>query len=231
MQDPINHFVVYKLSESYLYKIMYKNKSLTVAIVSSSLMLLLFAVTAEAGTSTRFISIKAGSQYLNRDIEIAKTKAEQDGHAYVYGISIETRLPIFTWGVSITGFENEWKARPPSTRTDGSYKVLTISLDIKKSFRLYKDLFFYGGGGVGVSRIESYYKKDFISRYDGGALFTVLGNLGLEWRFDTHAIFLDSQWLAMGGNIFSDDSETSHREDKFPLSNGPRLMLGIGFFF
>jgi len=205
-----------------------KNKSI---LIFGSFILLIFAVTVEASASTKFISIKAGSQYFNQDVEIAKTEAEQDGRANVFGISFDTRLQYFTWGVSITGFENDWKAKQPGTRTDGSYKVLTVSVDIKKYFRLHKDLFFYGGGGIGISRIESTYKKDIYRRYEGSAGFTALGGIGLEWRFDTLAIFLDSQFFFMDGNTFSDSDSTSTRLDKFPKSSGPRLMLGVGFFF
>ncbi|MFV1993204.1 MAG: hypothetical protein ACC635_04805 [Acidiferrobacterales bacterium] len=193
--------------------------------------MLIFAVTVEAGASTKFISIKAGSQYFNQDVEIAKTKAEQDQRANVFGISFDTRLQYFTWGVSITGFENDWKAKQPGTRTDGSYKVLTVAVEIKKYFRLYRDMFFYGGGGLGVSRIESRYTKDLVGRTDGDALFTLLGTLGIEWRFDTHAIFLDSQWFGMDGNSNINSSGSNHRDNLYPSSSGPRLMLGIGFFF
>ncbi len=207
---------------------MLKNKSI---LIFGSFILLIFAVTVEASASTKFISIKAGSQYFNQDVEIAKTEAEQDGRANVFGISFDTRLQYFTWGVSITGFENEWKARQPGTRTDGSYKILTVSVEIKKYFRLAKDLFFYGGGGLGVSRIESRYTKNLEGRTDGDALFTLLGTLGIEWRFDTHAIFLDSQWFSMDGNSNINSSESNHRDNLYPSSNGPRLMLGIGFFF
>lgn len=209
----------------------YKIKILAIA---SALLLLSHTVLAEAGTSTRLVSLKAGAQFLNEEVEIARTKAEQDTSSNVFGFSIENRLPIFTWGIAVSSFEGDWKTKIPSSRKSGHYKILTVAAEFKKSFRIYRDLFFYGGGGIGVSFIDSRFVKVDSStvngihedRNDKAALATVLGNLGIEYRFDVLTVFLDSQLIAMDGG------ESSNSEfNRYPSLSGPRLMLGVGFFF
>lgn len=199
-----------------------------VFMITSSLMVFSFTKQVQADVKTRMISLKVGSQYLGKTVEVARTKAEQEESVGVFAMSIEHRLPDYTWGVSISGYNNKWETKIPSNRTDGKYTVLTTALELKKSLRVYRDLFFFGGGGIGISFVDSNYNE--ISGggdTNRGYQFTVLGNTGFEWRLDTSTIFLDWQWLI--SDLSSNSA--SGKYSRYPSIGGPRLMLGIGVFY
>lgn len=195
----------------------------------SALVLFFFATIAEASESAGFVSLTIGNQFFDKSIEVARTKAEQDESTGVFGLRFESRLPSLTWGVSLDRYSNDWKTSVPSSRTDGTYTITTVFGEIKGSLRIYRDIFFYGGGGVGLANIDSHYSTN--TAFSGGSdnrefrVPTVKGILGTEWRFDTSAIYVDVQLIAIG------NAGSSGRYDHFSGSVSPRLSMGVGFFY
>lgn len=189
----------------------------------------LVATRAEASESTGLLSVKAGTQSLSSDVELARTSATQDTPKGTVIFGFENRLKPITWGIFFTQFSNKWETTLPDNQTDGEYTLTSLVVEVKKSTRLYKDLFFYGGGGLGISFLENRSDIDIgnstTTRTDSFNLATFLGTLGLELRFDDMTTFIETQYYNVSGKA------SSTRYDHVEGLGGLRLMLGVGFFY
>jgi len=178
-----------------------------------------------ASDSTSMFSFNVGAQFLENDIEIARTKAEQKKQVSTFGLRYEARLAALTWGIAFDTFKNKWVTGVPSTRTDGDYTITSLFLELKKSQRIYRDLFIFGGGGAGIVNIDSRY-ADSVGRSNRSfRVAAIKGIIGVEWRFDVSAIYLDTQWSV------SEAAQSSSRYDHYSGLFGPRIGIGVGFFF
>jgi len=201
--------------------------------IASILAIFTLTIPSKAAAATNMISIKAGPQFLSKNLEIARTDAEQDQTAGAFGIGIESRTRLFTWGGSLSSFRNKWETKIPSSRTDGTYTFTTLGFQITKPVRIYRDYFFYGGGGFGWSFFENRYNLESAAgnrkTYDRFWFLTLLGTVGLERRFDSGALFLETQLVI--STVSDVEAESESQYSHFDGIFAPRVMLGYGFFF
>lgn len=210
----------------------FNNKAINIIVL---LFLLTFInTTSRAGDSSQNLvfSYMVGSQSLGEKTELENIKVEQNKQTGLFGFDIEVRGDSASVGISSSRFHNNWRSIEVDENSSGTYILTTVILELRKYGRIFKNYSYYIGLGYGISLFEDRFKtNEGENKYEIIPLLTYSGKLGLEWRNDSTAYFLEAQYLYPESATRGYDYEWSADYHYFTEIFAPRLMMGIRFLY